>query len=144
MRNKIHKAISKNNGLWYEGYYVKMDDTSYCFEEDYINNNPSHHYLIFDRTTDWGLPNDHLQVEIDIDTLCQCTGLKDSENVYIYENDIVENDEQHKGIIYFEDKWCIKWKNSNYRQDLRFWVDNKLIKVIDNKFNYDYKENINE
>lgn len=142
MRSKIHKAISKDNGLWYEGYYVRRDDTTYCLTEDYDRaktdgKDPRHHYLYFDETTDWGLPNNHRKVEIKIDTLCECTSLRDKNNILIFENDIVKDSEENIGIIKFQDKWIVKWRDSHYRQDLVFWSENKLIEVVGNIYNYD-------
>ena len=142
MRSRIHKAISIDNGLWYEGYYVREDDTTYCFEYDYLmaekeGNDPRHHYLYFDETTDWGLPNNHRKVEIDINTLCQCTSLVDKNKVSIFENDIVKDEDGNTGVVRFEDKWIVKWYESHYRQDLVFWSENKLIEVVGNIYNYD-------
>lgn len=60
---------------WYYGYYVKLDKTTYCFKEDYEKNpNISEYKIIFDVTTDWGLPNQHKMVDININTLCEYTG----------------------------------------------------------------------
>lgn len=39
--------------------------------------------------TDWGLPNQIVQIEIDSETLCQFTGLCDKNGKKVWENDIL-------------------------------------------------------
>ena len=91
MREILFKAKRKDNGKWVEGYYYKMSETTYCFKEDYERKPvPEHHYILQERMTDWGLPNQIVQIEIDPETLCQFTGLYDRNGKKIWENDIVE------------------------------------------------------
>ena len=75
---------------WYEGFYIALNDTTYCIKEDYENHpDNAKHYIIFDQMTDWGLPNRHLQARINPDTLCQFTGIVAKDGRRIYEGDIV-------------------------------------------------------
>lgn len=98
MNNRyLCKAKDKDDGRWYEGYYLLLHDTTYCcmpsdnaedtkrFEEK-----NAHHYIVFEQMTDWGLPNRHLRAEILPDTLCQCTGMPDKNRKMIWENDITK------------------------------------------------------
>lgn len=84
----LYKAKRLDNGKWVEGYYYRMSETRYAIEEDYERNPvPTHHYILFERMTDWGLPNQVMQVEIDPSTLCQCTGIVDKNGKLIWENE---------------------------------------------------------
>lgn len=90
MREILFKAKRIDHGEWVEGYYYKMSETTYCFKEDYERKPvPEHHYILQERMTDWGLPNQIVQIEIDPETLCQFTGLCDKNCKKIWENDIL-------------------------------------------------------
>ena len=76
---------------WVEGFYLKRKETTYCFTEDYEKYPvKTLHFIAEECMTDWGLPNDFTLYEIDLDTLCQYTGMNDKENNMIWENDIIK------------------------------------------------------
>lgn len=109
MREILFKAKRKDNGEWVEGYYCKLDETTYCISEDYERYPvPTHHYILQETMTDWGLPNRFLQFEIVPDTLCQYTGLTDKHDNKIWENDILcgrLDEEYPENITYKKVVW---------------------------------------
>lgn len=98
MNNRyLCKAKDKDDGRWYEGYYLLLHDTTYCVipsdnaeEAKRLEEKNAHHYIVFEQMTDWGLPNRHLRAEILPETLCQCTGMPDKNRKMIWENDITK------------------------------------------------------
>ena len=81
MNRYTFKAKRKDNGEWVYGYYLEMDNKSLIVtgketkKVNYLNG-----YLYY-----WE------QVEIDKETLCQCTGLQDIDGKDIFENDIISS-----------------------------------------------------
>ena len=92
MRKNLYRAKGADDAdknVWYEGYYMQMNDTTYCFSEDYERaaregKDPRHYYIVFDRMTDWGLPNRHFKADVRPETLCQHTGRYDKNKKSIY------------------------------------------------------------
>ena len=93
MRNRLFKALGADEAdktHWYTGYYWRTQDTTYCIALDYDENpNNTHHYILFDEMTDWGLPNRKLRADINPATLCEYTGKLDYNKKRIWEHDIV-------------------------------------------------------
>lgn len=86
-----YRGKRRDNGKWAYGYYIQKQETTYCFKEDYdAHPDNTKHYILWDETIDWGLPNRHLIIDIDPDTLCQFTGKYDKNHKEIYINDIVK------------------------------------------------------
>lgn len=124
MREILFKAKGRDGEGWQEGFYWNTQDTTYCVQEDYERNpENTHHYLLFDRMTDWGLPNRKYRMDIDTETLCQYTGLMDKKNQKIWENDIIEFDDtgeegyEYKEGFDFRNRAVIVWKNGRFELD---------------------------
>lgn len=148
----LFRAKRLDNGKWIEGYYYKMAETTYCFKEDYEKIPvPEHHFIIFTRMTDWGLPNQVCQVEIDPNTLCRFTGFYTKDKKRIWEFDICNHGEVYPEIVLSHNEdWTLDYSYAYYRPDgkymrqrkllhtyyrnLRFYLEKSCIEVIGNVF----------
>lgn len=88
MREILFKAKRIDNGKWIEGYYQKR--YGMCGEIE--------HYIFWTQSyTIWEY------AEVDPETLCQYTGLKDKDGNRIWENDIVEVKKKSFAIILWDE-----------------------------------------
>lgn len=80
------RAKLKDRKQWIEGFYCRINETTYCTTDDYQKEPVKvQHLIATERSTDWGMPNQIAFYEIDPATLCQYTGIS-KKNKKIWEH----------------------------------------------------------
>ena len=69
------KAKTLRTREWVTGYYYKIAETTHCPIGD-CSPVPVHHYILHETMTDWELPNQMLQYEIDPEQFVNMSDLK--------------------------------------------------------------------
>lgn len=78
----LYRAKRTDNGEWVEGFYL-------CVAHD--DGRHIHHFIsTLGISLNLSTPIENIQVEVDPNTLCHCTGLKDKNGKLIWENDVVD------------------------------------------------------
>lgn len=89
----LYRGKRAENGEWVEGFYFCMT---------HPDGRHTHHFIIpLGADLSLGTPVEKIQVEVDPDTICQCTGYKG-----IYERDIFQCDDSIYVIAWSDDDLC--------------------------------------
>lgn len=139
----LFKAKKKN---WQELPKDEQWVQGYLFDDGFENGRMFVGGLVVEKYTgtacdDWAVTGINFY-EIDLSTICQCTGLKDKNGKLIWENDICDRKEQYPEIVkYCNGDWTLDCSYAIHKEsggcycNLGFYVEErKCVEVIGNIF----------
>ena len=148
------RAKLKDREQWIEGFYCRINETTYCTTDDYQKEPVKvQHLIATERSTDWGMPNQIAFYEIDPATLCQYTGIS-KKYKKIWENDIISHRGIYAPIRYGEYQssfdstktahigFFVDWEDTSKplnRKDLGYWLKSTDATIVGNPCYYDFE-----
>lgn len=150
MREILFRGKCADTGKWYQGQYIHLHKTTYCIKEDYDKDkNNDIHQIVFEKMTDWGLPNQHLRVDVIPETVGQYTGLTDKNGNKIFEEDIIQSLETKETAVvqwFPEHSTFMVWCKSSNEVGFLYECTKSNIEVIgdiyDNPELLNHRENL--
>lgn len=123
------KAKKKGNGEWVIGALIIYEDGTCKIATSCLDSGADEAILV-------------CAYEVDRDTICQCTGLKDKNGKLIWENDVIDRKELFPEIVKYKGgDWTIDYsyalnmKAGNCYCNLGFYAqERKCVEVIGNIF----------
>ena len=98
----IYKAKPIDSNMWVYGYYVYHQNRTPSPLGDYLYKEDEEYYIFIDEFSDWNMPRNLLNIKIDPSTLCRSLGIEDSKGNTIFENDIFEDCNKNKFVIFYD------------------------------------------
>ena len=89
MREILFRAKRIDNGEWVEGYYIYHIKRTLCPFGDSVKPEDEQHVIMQDGFSDWNMPRNTVAFDIEPETVCQYTGLKDKNGEKVFIEDII-------------------------------------------------------